>query len=164
MTLQGKGEHVLLTGANGFVASHILAILLEVQSSLVVDYLINGLMIVTTARVYCHCHGAVWGQSRRYHQDTSVVEGQSKLYHRIWFYFPAAIWWAVYKHKSSFYIYRPYCISSKIWCQRYPKRDDWTRCYGVRKPLQIYVIGCLLKYFPGQPRFLEALTNVEGQP
>lgn len=31
MASQGNGQHVLLTGANGFVASHILSILLEVQ-------------------------------------------------------------------------------------------------------------------------------------
>jgi nucleoside-diphosphate-sugar epimerase len=31
MVQSGAGEHVLLTGANGFVASHILSILIEVS-------------------------------------------------------------------------------------------------------------------------------------
>lgn len=33
MLQSGSGEHVLLTGANGFVASHILSILIEVSIS-----------------------------------------------------------------------------------------------------------------------------------
>ncbi|RAQ42696.1 hypothetical protein AFGD_010110 [Aspergillus flavus] len=67
MSHLGSGQHVLLTGANGSVASHILAILLEVY------------LLPRESWIRRDCHRALAAKGGRYHQNPPLVEGQDQL-------------------------------------------------------------------------------------
>ncbi|KOC11594.1 putative NAD dependent epimerase/dehydratase [Aspergillus flavus AF70] len=67
MSHLGSGQHVLLTGANGSVASHILAILLEVY------------LLPRESWIRRDCHRALAAKGGRYHQSPPLVEGQDQL-------------------------------------------------------------------------------------
>lgn len=116
------GQHVLLTGANGFVASHILSILIDVSISL--KWETSPSTHMPAAWVYHYRDRAVSGQGRRGPQNPPGVEDPYQIRYRIRFHIERAFRRDISTCREAIRLRHSYGVSGEFPSQRHPERDD----------------------------------------
>lgn len=129
MSQPGKGKHVLLTGANGFVASHILSILIDVRTHINRSSVFHCQLTANSqaGRLFRDSDCSVSVQGGRHHRNPSYMEEQHWICDRVRLYVRDTVWWHLFKGESAIRLCDPYRIAIKVQSLRYPQGDDWAR-------------------------------------
>jgi hypothetical protein len=139
MTTNGGGKHVLLTGANGFVASHILAMLIQVRTLTIIPTTKLTDSARRTARVFRHGDRSVRGQSQSHHKYTPGMGRQDRVCGRQRFYSDRTFRCDLQAGQDSFWLCYSHRVSSAFQREGYSKGDDRACREGVRSSLKKYM-------------------------